>query len=162
MSTTLEQTPLPSRHAIRSLIEGLVGRDVDLKDCGPIDGRITNLVAAYITDKLQVSVVIVVDIECAVRLGGALGMLPKGGVDDAIQEGEVSGLLRDNAYEVLNVLSAVFNVEDAPHVRLYELYGPGGGVPSDVLALSQVMGSRLDLELTIAGYGPGRMSIIAR
>jgi hypothetical protein len=162
MSTMIEQSPLPSRHAVRSLVEGLVGRDVDLKDCDPISARATNLVAAYVTDKLQVSVVIVTDIECAARLGGALGMLPRGGIDDAIKEGDLAGLLRDNAYEVLNVLSAVFNVENAPHVRLYQLYGPGGGVPSDVAALTQVIGSRMDLELNVAGYGDGHLSIIAR
>jgi hypothetical protein len=162
MTTMTEQSPLPSRHAVRSLIEGLVGRDVDLKDCNPISGRPTNLVAVYVTDKLQVGAVCVVDLECAARLGGALGMLPRGGVDDAIKEKDLSGLLRDNTYEVLNVLSAVFNVEDAPHVRLYQLYGPGGDVPSDVLALSQVIGSRIDLELTVAGYGVGHLSIVTR
>jgi hypothetical protein len=162
MNTMIEQSPMPSRHAVRSLVEGLVGRDVDLKDVDPISPKPTNVVAAYVTDKLQVSVVAVADLEAAARLGGALGMLPKGGVDDAIQEKDLSGLLRDNAYEVLNVLSAVFNVENAPHVRLYQMYGPNGSVPSDVLALSQVIGSRMDLELNVAGYGPGRLSFIAR
>jgi len=162
MSTITEQTPLPSRHAVRTLIEGLVGRDVEVRDGDVIASKPSNVVAAYVTDKLQVAVVIVADIECAARLGGALGMLPRGGVDDAIKELDLSGLLRDNAYEVLNVLSAVFNVGEAPHVRLYEMYGPMGGVPSDVLALSQLFGSRMDLELTIAGYGEGRLSIVIR
>jgi len=162
MNTMTEQTPLPSRHAVRTLIEGLVGRDVVVRDADVLESRPSNLVAAYVTDKLQVALVIVVDIECAARLGGALGMLPRGGVDDAIKELDLSGLLRDNAYEVLNVLSAVFNVGEAPHVRLYEMYGPMGGVPSDVHALSQLFGSRMDLELSIAGYGEGHLSIVVR
>jgi hypothetical protein len=157
-----DTTPLPSRHAVRTLIEGLVGRDVDVRDAEPIEGKPSNLVAAYVTDNLQVAAAIVVDIECAARLGGALGMLPRGGVDDAIKEIEVSGLLRDNTYEVLNVLAAVFNVSEAPHVRLYDLYGPMGGVPGDVLALTQLIGSRMDLTLTIAGYGEGHLSIVIR
>ena len=162
MNTMTEQTPLPSRHAVRTLIEGLVGRDVVVRDADVLESRPSNLVAAYVTDKLQVALVIVVDIECAARLGGALGMLPRGGVDDAIKELDLSGLLRDNAYEVLNVLSAVFNVGEAPHVRLYEMYGPMGGVPRDVHALSQLFGSRMDLELSIAGYGEGHLSIVVR
>lgn len=162
MSTVIEQSPLPSRHAIRTLVEGLVGRDVELKDTEPIPSSSTNLVAAYVTDKLTVSAVAVLDLAGAARLGGALGMLPRGGVDDAIAEKDLSGLLRDNAYEVLNVLSAVFNVENAPHVRLYALYGPDGDVPGDVLALSQVLGSRMDILLTVAGYGEARLSIITR
>jgi hypothetical protein len=163
MSETMtDQSPMPTRHAVRTLIEGLVGRDVDVKDADPIAGKPTNLVAAYVTDKLQVSAVAVTDIELAARMGGALGMLPKGGIDDAIKEGDLSGLLRDNAYEVLNVMAAVFNVENAPHVRLYELYGPVAPVPGDVLALTQTLGNRMDLQLNVAGYGLGHLSIIIR
>jgi hypothetical protein len=162
MSTVLESSPLPSRYAVRTLVEGLVGRDVELKDCSPVSTRPTNLIGVYVTDKLTVSAVAVMDIEGGARLGGALGMLPKPGVDDAIAEGTLSDLLRDNTYEVLNVLAAVFNVEDAPHVRLYQMYGPGGSVPPDVLALSQMMGNRLDVSLDIAGYGPGRLSVVIR
>jgi len=162
MSNLLNLTPLPSRHAVRSVIEGLVGRDVQLNDCDLIPGKPSNLVAAYVTDNMQVTVAIVVDIECAARLGGALGMLPKAGVEEAILELDMSGLLRDNCYEVLNVLAAVFNVENAPHVRLYGLYGPLGGVPGDVLALTQVIGSRMDLRLDIAGYGEGHLAIVIR
>jgi hypothetical protein len=162
MSSVVDQSPLPTRHAVRSLIEGLVGRDVELKDTDPVSNATTNLVAAYVTDQMAVSAVAVLDLAGAARLGGALGLLPKGGVDDAIAEKSLSGLMRDNAYEVMNVLAAVFNVEGAPHVRLFELYGPDGSVPGDVLALSQVLGSRLDVVLSLAGYGDARLSIITR
>jgi hypothetical protein len=162
MSATLDVSPLPSRLAVRTLIEGLVGRDAELKDCDPLSTKPTNVIGVYVTDKLTVSAVAVLDLEGAARLGGALGMLPKGGVDDAISEGDLSGLLRDNAYEVLNVLASVFNVENAPHVRLYQMYGPVGSVPADVLGLSQMMGSRLDVSLDVAGYGPARLSLITR
>jgi hypothetical protein len=162
MSTETVRSPLPTRHSIRTLVEGLIGRDVELKDTDPISPKTTNLIAVYVTDKLAVSAVAVLDLEGAARLGGSLGMLPKGGVDDAIAERDLSALLRDNAYEVLNVLAAVFNVDDAPHVRLYQMYGPNGSVPSDVLALSQVIGSRMDLTLNISGYGTGQLAIVTR
>jgi hypothetical protein len=162
MTEVLDKSPLPTRHAVRSLIEGLIGRDVDIKDGQPVTPKTTNLLAVYVNDKMAVSAVAVLDLEGGARLGGALGMLPKGGVDDAIAERQLPGLLRDNAYEVLNVLAAIFNVENAPHVRLYEMYGPDGSVPNDVLSLSQVMGSRLDLVLVLAGYGDARLSIVTR
>lgn len=162
MSTVIDTSPLPSRHALRTLIEGLVGRDVELKDCDPVSAKTTNVIAVYVNDKLAVSALVVVDLEAAARLGGALAMLPRGGVDDAIAERDLPSMIRDNTYEVLNVLAAVFNVENAPHVRLYEMYGPNGSVPSDVLALSQALGSRLDIQLTVAGYGAGKLSVITR
>lgn len=162
MSTLVEQSPLPGRHAVRTLIEDLIGRDVDLADTDPVPTAPTNLIAVYVTDRTTVSAVAVIDLAGAARLGGALGMLPKAGVEDTIAEGTLSGPIRDNASEVLNVLAAAFNVDGAPHVRLYELYGPEAGVPSDIVALSQVMGSRMDVLLTVAGYGEVRLSIITR
>src|SRR5690349_20281592 len=162
MNAVVQQSPLPSRHAVRSVIEGLVGRDVDIADGVPVPSKTTNVVAAYVGDKLALQAVCIVDIEAAARLGGALAMVPRGGVDDAIQERDLSPNLRDNCYEVLNVLASVFNVPNAPHVRLYEMYGPNQGVPGDVAAVAGIAGSRMDISLKIAGYGDGLMSIVVK
>ncbi len=162
MSMMTESSPLPSRHAVRSLLEGLTGRDIDIKDGQPIPQKPTNVYAVFVTDKLATSAVAVVDIEGAARLGGALGMLPKGGVDDAIDTKDLYSPINENCYEVLNVLSAVFNVPDAPHVKLYHMYGPGESVPSDILALGSMLGSRMDIAFTIAGYGAGNISLVVR
>jgi hypothetical protein len=162
MNMMVEQSPLPSRHAVRSLVEDLVGRTVDLTDDDAVGNKPTNIVAVYVNDKVNLSAVIVVDIECAARLGGALGMLPIGGVEDAIEEKDLPELMRDNCYEVLNVLAAVFNVENAPHVRLYEMYGPNADLPADVAGLAYAVGGRMDVQLKIAGYGDGRMSVVVR
>ena len=162
MTTTVEQSPLPSRHSVRSLIEDLIGRDIDLQDGSPVPAKTTNVVAVYVTDKLATSAVTVVSLEGAARLGGALGMVPRAGVEDAIAERQLSPLLRDNCYEVLNVLSAAFNLPGAPHVRLYEMYGPDAIVPGDVAALVGRAGSRMDVTLKVAGYGDVALSIVVR
>jgi hypothetical protein len=162
MNAVVQQSPLPSRHAVRSVIEGLVGRDVDIADGVPVPSKTTNVVAAYVNDKLALQAVCIVDIEGGARLGGALAMVPKGGVDDAISERDMPATLRDNCYEVLNVLASVFNVPNAPHVRLYEMYGPNQGVPGDVAAVAGLAGSRMDIALKIAGYGDGMMSIVVK
>jgi hypothetical protein len=158
--TATLQSPLPSRHAVRSLLEGLVGRDVEISDAEPVPAKASNVVAVYVTDRLAVSALAVVNIEAAARLGGALAMLPKGGVDDAIAEKDLFPALRDNTYEVLNVLSAVFNVPNAPHVRLYQMYGPNGAVPGDIAALSATVGNRMDVSMKVSGYGDGLLSIV--
>ena len=71
-------------------------------------------------------------------------------------------MMRDNCYEVLNVLSATFNLEGAPHVRLYEMYGPNASLPSDVAALAHTGSNRLDVTLSIAGYGDAHLSVVVR
>jgi len=162
MSTTLEHSPVPSRHAVRTLIEGLVGRDMDIGDGSPIQPRTTNVVAVYVTDRLTTSALAIVDLEGAARLGGALGMVPRVGVDDSIAERDLTNVLRGNCYEVLNVLSAAFNLPNHPHVRLYEMYGPNAAIPSDVAVLAGQPVSRMDLRFTLAGYGNGNLSIVCR
>lgn len=162
MSTTVEHSPLPTRHAVRNSISDLIGRDVDLKDGVPPASKSTNVVAVYVTDRLATSALVICDLECGARIGGALGMVPRIAVDEAIAARDLSGTVRDNCYEVLNVLAAVFNVPNAPHVRLYEMYGPGDSLPGDVAALGALTGSRMDVTLQIAGYGAGSLSIVVR
>jgi hypothetical protein len=162
MNTMVEQSPLPSRHSVRTLVEDLVGRDVDLTDSDPLPQASTNVVAVYVNDKVNMSAVIVTDLDLAAGMGGALGMLPIGGVEDAIEDGELPELMRDNCYEVLNVLAAVFNVGEAQHVRLYQMFGPGDDVPADVRQLAYAVGGRMDVTLDITGYGSGRLSVVVR
>jgi hypothetical protein len=162
VNTVLEVTRLPGRAAVRGLVEDLLGRPVELGDGHPVTAHPANVVAVYVNNSLGLAAVVVVDLAGAARLGGALGMLPAGGVDDAVEAGGLTGMLQDNCYEVLNVLAATFNVAGAPHVRLYEMYGPGASLPADVAALTARSGERLDVVLSIAGYGDVRVSVVVR
>ena len=157
-----ESSPLPPRQAVRDVVEGMVGRTVEFADGNPIAASENAVTAVYVTDQLAMAAIAVVDLPAAARLGGALGMLPRGGVDDAIDEKALSATMKDNCFEVLNVLASVFNVTDAPHVRLYQMFGPGEPPPSDVQQLGATLGSRDDLAMSIEGYGPGCLSIVVR
>lgn len=157
-----ESSPVPPRQAVRDVVEGMVGRTVEFTDGAPVAAAGTAVTAVYVTDGLAMTAIAVVDLPGAARLGGALGMLPRGGVDDAIDEKALSATLTDNCYEVLNVLASVFNVAGAPHVRLYQMFGPGQTPPSDVQALGATLGSRDDLSMSIDGYGPGLLSIVVK
>ena len=155
-------SPLPPRQAVREVVEGMVGRSVEVSDGTPVAASENAVTGVYVSDTLAMTAIAVVDVAGAARLGGALGMLPRGGVDDAIGEKVLSATLKENCYEVLNVLTSVFNVADAPHVRLYKTFGPGEAPPSDVQALGATLGSRDDLAFGIEGYGPGFLSIVVR
>lgn len=158
----IDSSPMPTRMAVRNMIGDLIGRDVELRDSDPMPSKVTNVTGVYVTDRLATSAVAILDFEAAARLGGALGMLPRGGVEDAIGERQLPSMIRDCTYEVLNVLASAFNIGNAPHVRLYQMYGPGGGVPTDVASMGAVATGRMDLTLQIAGYGNGKLSIVVR
>jgi hypothetical protein len=162
MSALIEESPLPSRHTVRTLIEDLVNRPVDLYDADIIPARPTNVVAVYVTDRLKTSAVIVVDVAGAARLGGALGMLPKPVVEESIALQTLDEMLEDCCYEVLNVLASAFNTPEAPHVRLYQMYRPEENLTPDLAQLASAPGGRLDTRLVIGGYGEALVSVVVR
>jgi len=100
------------------------------------------------------------DLPLSAWTGGALAMLPPGGVQDAVEDGELYPMHVEALYEVVNVVSALFNTPGAPHAKLHALHAPGDTLPVDVLGLAASLGNRIDLDCTVAGYGKGKLSII--
>lgn len=145
------------------LVEGLLGRDVTCAPGPAVDpaaepGPTT---AVYVDDANQLSAVVLRDPPLTAYIGAAPGLVPKCGAEAAIEDGEVSAALQENAAEVLNVLAAVLGDASGVHQRLYETYSAGEARPADVNAWSASAGSRRDLTLDVKGYGSGQMSIIS-
>jgi hypothetical protein len=68
-------------------------------------------------------------------------------------------MLTEALHEVVNVLSALFNVPGAPHSKLYKLYAPGDDIPGDI-AGSLADFNRIDLAIDVPGYGKGALSLV--
>ncbi|MBO3086660.1 hypothetical protein [Cellulomonas fengjieae] len=157
------QTPLPSAKAVRELVEGLVGRDVQVTTGGamldPAEGDGT-LVGAYVDDRLALTAIVLLDLPLAAYVGAALGLVPARTAESAVAEGVLPSGLQENAGEVLNVLASLFNAEGAPHVRLDTIYPPGGPLPADVATWVPAFVRRTDLDMEVSGYGPGRFSLL--
>jgi len=54
------------------------------------------------------------------------------------------------------VLTAALNAHSGPHQRLYRSY-LGAEAPADAAAHSRALGNRLDLAVTVPGYGTGTL-----
>ena len=90
----------------------------------------------------------------------ALALLPPGGCQDAVEEdGELTAMLTEALHEVVNVLSALFNVPGAPHSKLHKLYAPGDDLPGDIEGMLANF-NRLDLAIDVPGYGKGGLSLV--
>ncbi|CAA9419620.1 MAG: hypothetical protein AVDCRST_MAG35-1897 [uncultured Quadrisphaera sp.] len=156
---TADRTALPPAKEVRDLLEGLLGKDVDFAD----GRRVTDaggLVGVYVDDRLGMRAVVACDIAMAAYVGAAIGLMPAGGAQDAVDDGELFPVLRDNAAEVLNVMAALFNVGTAPHLRLYGHYAAGDDLPGDVAQRLGSLGPRVDWAVAVKGYGRGELSII--
>jgi hypothetical protein len=158
MSTVL----LPHPKDVKDMFEGLLGRGVEVAPGEPVVPGPTSwaAVGAYVQDDLTLSAVVIADVPLAAYAGASLGLLPPGGAEDAIGLGTVDGAMWENFAEMLSIAISLLNHDGAPHVRLYEAYPPGEHAPADVHALATGIGRRVDLAVTIAGYGTGKLSVV--
>lgn len=149
---------LPSSLAIRELLERLLGREVDAAVCPP-PVTATAVLGLYACDRGRMTAVLTLDLAMAAYLGSALALLPPGTAEAAIAENQLPPDLLENVAEVLNVFSAVLNAHSDTYQRLYASY-PGPAAPADAAAHSKALGNRLDLEISVQGYGTGTLSYV--
>ena len=153
---------LPAAKDVRDMLTGLIGKDVAVSPGGPVTPTPDEpvAVAVYVDPHLAVNALCVLDLGAAAYTGAALALLPPGGAQDAVEEdGELTTMLTEALHEVVNVLSALFNVPGAPHSKLYKLYAPGDDLPGDI-ACSLAAFNRLDLAIDVPGYGKGGLSLV--
>jgi hypothetical protein len=150
---------LPNPKHVRDLLESLFGKDVTVAPGQPVSLNDKPAVAVYVDPTLATTALCLVDISLAAWLAGALALLPKGGLEDAIEEGELSRTHLEAVYEVVNIAASMFNGEGVNHSKLYKLYAPGEPLPGDIAGLA-VAFNRIDLAVDVAGYGSGDLSIV--
>jgi hypothetical protein len=152
----------PAAKDVKDMLSGLVGKAVTVAPGAPVtpteDKPVS--VAVYVDPGMAVNALCVMDLAASAYTGGALALLPPGGCQDAVDEdGELSGMQVEALHEVVNVLSALFNVGGAPHSRLHKLYAPGEDLPGDIAGMLAAF-NREDIAIEIPGYGKGAISFV--
>jgi len=153
---------LPAAKDVKDMLSGLVGKPVAVNPGPPVTPTEKSpvSVAVYVDPGMAINALCVMDLPASAYTAGALALLPPGGCQDAVEEdGELSGLLAEALHEVVNVLSALFNIPGAPHSKLHKLYVPGEDLPGDVAGLLANF-NRIDLGLEVPGYGKGGLSLV--
>jgi len=153
---------LPAAKDVKDMLSGLVGKPVAVTPGAPVTPTEKSpvSVAVYVDPGMAINALCVMDLAASAYTAGALALLPPGGCQDAVEEdGELTGLLTEALHEVVNVLSALFNVPGAPHSKLHELYAPGQDLPGDVAGTLATF-NRIDLVIEVPGYGKGGLSLV--
>ncbi len=153
---------LPDPKAVKDMLTGLVGKPVGVSPGAPVTPtpRAPVSVAVYVDPSMKVNALCVLDLGASAYTSAALALLPPGGAKDAVEEdGELTAMLTEALHEVVNVLSALFNVPGAPHSKLHASYAPGDDLPGDVAGMLAAF-NRLDLAVEVPGYGKGRLSLV--
>lgn len=152
---------IPDRKDIKDLFEGLLGRDVSVEAGKPVDIGIPKpVIASYVDDTQRVRAVAVMGFGLAARAGAAIALVPAGAAEAAEEDRLMPDNLFDNASEICNVLAAPFGDAMGTHLRLATAYSPIEPVPAHLLSIAAQLAAREDVELEIAGYGKGELSLI--
>ncbi len=155
-------THLPTTKEIRDLFSGLLGREVALTPVGPLapSAASPRSIGVYVDDRLGVRAVIACDLEFSARVAAALALLPGPVAEENIETNSLSETLAENLYEVFNISTSLFNAPGAAHLKLHELHPAGTPNPRQMQSLMLTLGRREDLEVTVPGYGVGRISFV--
>lgn len=148
--------------SVNSVFGGLFSRGVaarTLPKPQPTEGT-TWAVAMYVDPQGKPAALTLFDFSLACYAGAALSIVPASTANECIQARQMEELLQDNLSEVLNIGSAVFNTPEGRHVRLKSMVlvddpAKAADIPDDFKAVLAKPGERLDVNLTINGYGAG-------
>jgi hypothetical protein len=160
--TAAGTVPLPAAKDVRDMLTGLVGKPVNVTPGAPVTPTADRpvAVAVYVDQNMSVNALALMDLGASAYTGGALALLPPGGCQDAVEEdGELTGMQLEALHEVVNVLSALFNTQGAPHSKLHKLYAPGEELPGDLAGMLAAF-NRVDLAIEIPTYGKGSISFV--
>lgn len=157
-------TSLPPNKLIKDVLDGMLGKEVSI---GPADAltsadTVGGALSTYIDDSDALWAVVGWDLELGACVGAAVGLVPKGAAEDAIEERFIPAHLLENLSEVANVLASVFQMRDNPHLRLDQTYNPLNSAPDQAIQMLYALGHRIDLTVEVPGYGSGRLAVSMR
>jgi len=158
LGTPARRMPIPED--VRDFLSDLLGKPVAVSKGQKLsfDDPTRFVTGIYIEDDGKLGGACIADLSLAASAGAALAMMPTVVAKESVDAGELSEGLRDNFYEVANILSRLLNGPSVPHLRISEL---AAGVPDQVMELSGKAAGLKHYNVTIVDYAGGSMSLLA-
>lgn len=155
---------LPTVPLVVSTLSGLLGRQTTVSKAETTDRTAPHIVVEYHMNQTdQLGAAFVIDLEFAALLGGALALIPAGGVKEMVAEGDIGEGCLDAMREVLNVCACIFvSTADGSPSRLISISEPGDTIPDAVATLMSSPMHRTDYLIEVEGYGSGVVSMMTQ
>jgi hypothetical protein len=135
-----------------------LGRDVGVTPARP-DPALAAIVAIYATDAEAIKAVWTFDFGLANHSGAALSLVPAAVAAKFAAARSVPDTIAENLSEIANVGTSLLNAPGGLHLRFRTLILTAAELPPSVQALVRSPPRRLDVNVTISGYGAGRLMI---
>jgi hypothetical protein len=146
---------------IASLLNELLGRKVTVKTVPTLSSASVGpiVTASYEASEGGVVAVCVCDLGLVLNTGAALCMIPASEAADNLKTKQLDPALLENFKEVLNICAQLFWSPSAHRVKLAAVYTSAQERPEPLQKFIAKPSLRLDLQVSIAGYGDGRLSL---
>ena len=153
---------LPAPKEVRDLLAGRLGRAVSLASGVPYAPAALEpaTYAVFVDEHLDTRAVVACDLPMSVHAGGAIATIPAGGLEAELGRGALTHATGRHLEGLLEGFVPLLDPTGEESVRLHAVYLPGEQPPSDIPAYVRALGRRLDLVVTVAGYGEGRLSLV--
>jgi hypothetical protein len=116
--------------------------------------------ATLVGDDNHLSVLCAVDLPLSAYLACALSGVAKNVAEEFIKAKKLEAANAETLREVINVASSLFNVGDAPHVRLLGFAQQGSKEYTEWHGMAAQGRARSDLTVEIPRYGNGSLAFI--
>jgi hypothetical protein len=154
--------PLPTATSIADLVTMLIGKKVKATPASPLPVASARGLATYVDAEQKLMYVALTDMAFLAGVGAALAMIPAGVVTEAIKTGKPSSVLTENAFEVMNIVSSLYNDAEGKgaHIKIKALTVVPP-IPAEIAAQIAKPAGRLDLEIQLPGYANGKLTLLA-
>lgn len=158
----MAESQLPTVKAVHDLLGDLFGRVVDVTAQVVLEPTLapTTSVGVYRDEAKNTVAVVTADLALAAHLSAGLALTSKDGADEIVAKKVLPDASAETLHEILNIMGSLLNGPTTPHVQLHAVHWPGEPVPPLVSSRATATGSRLDLTVSVPGYGSGQMSIV--
>lgn len=153
---------MPDALQVEGLLSDLLGKDVSAEPTNDIDLNDDTshpVCALFVDESGDLSGLCIADIAWASRAGAGLAMIPPPVADETIASGVLEDEIRQNFYEVANILTALLNGPSVAHLKITELVD---GVPPEARDLIIKASGRRSFRCTLPEYGSGTLALYAR
>jgi len=153
--------PLPDVPKVQDIL-GMLFDGLDVKPGGAFDQSPTGgaWFGVFIDDGATPVVLCGADVSLAAGFSAALSMLPPSMAKEAVQSRELSGAMRENLREVMNICTRLVLDSTSPHLKLDQLY-PTKSLPAAAAALLGAAPGRREFQLQLPRYGGGILSLLS-
>ena len=138
----------------------LLGRNVTAEKITPFRLGISepSAIAVYQDGNGTIAGVCVCDVDLVHKAGAALCLIP---ADSRLSAARIDQALAENFREILNICAQLFTGPEGHRVTLAQVILGTDKKPPEIANFIASPPARLDVKLSITGYGAGRMSVLS-